>query len=509
MVSSSENRLGFFFIRNIPCYLYLMFFRRLVAFCILVFLLPVCGFSQAGENLLPDSSLTDSMVCIVRNITITGNKITKSYIIERELSFHPGDTISGSELLKKIDRSRDNLLNTSLFNFVTILPSCPYDTSLPACRQIDIAVNVKERWYTWPAPIFEVYEPNFNTWWRNGHNLNRASYGFSLTRYNFRGRKETVALICRFGYSQQFGGQYSIPYLNIKRTIGITFTGTYTRNHEIAYATRFNKLVFYKDSETFMRGETSGSIMLSYRQGFYNRHTFDMRFTSLIIGDTIPELSADYFAAGKKRMDYFSVSYRFIRDRRDIRAYPLKGYYEEIEITKHGLGILKEENLNLFYLAANARIYVKLFPRIYGAAMLRGRLLPGEIPPYYHQRALGFSNYIRGYEYYVIDGQSYALAKVNFRYQLLKPHVFKFSFFPIEKFNTFHLAIYTGVFADAAYVDDRASVVSDQNRLGNTLLFGYGAGIDFVTYYDLSCRVEYAFNRMGENGFFLHFGAPF
>ena len=486
-----------------------MFFRRLALYFVFQVLFSAFGFSQAGENALPDSSVTDSMICIVGKVTVSGNKITKNYIIERELSFHSGDTLSGSELLERTSRSRENLLNTSLFNFVTILPSCPYDTSLPACRQVDISVNVKERWYTWPAPIFEVYEPNFNTWWRNGHNLNRASYGFSLTRFNFRGRKETVSLICRFGYSQQFGAQYSVPYLNKKQTLGITFTGTFTRNHEIAYATRNNKLLFYKDVNAFMRGETSGSMMLTYRHGFYNRHTFDMRYTNLIIGDTVPDLSSDYFADGKKRMEYFTLSYRFIRDRRDIKAYPLKGHYEELELTRHGLGILPNETLNLFFLAANARIYFRVFPRIFGAAMLRGRLLPGKIPPYFHQRALGFSNYIRGYEYYVIDGQSYALGKVNFRYQLLKPHIYKIPFFPIEKFNTFHLAVYTGIFADAAYVDDRASVGSDQNHLGNTLLFGYGAGIDFVTYYDLSCRLEYAFNRMGENGLFLHFGAAF
>ena len=82
-------------------------------------------------------------------------------------------------------------------------------------------------------------------------------------------------------------------------------------------------------------------------------------------------------------------------------------------------------------------------------------------------------------------------------------------FLPMEKFNTFHLAVYGGVFADAGYVDDNSSVSSDRNFLGNSFLFGYGAGIDIVTYYDIALRLEYSFNLRNENGFFVHLGTAF
>jgi len=36
-------------------------------------------------------------------------------------------------------------------------------------------------------------------------------------------------------------------------------------------------------------------------------------------------------------------------------------------------------------------------------------------------------------------------------------------------------------------------------------MIGFGAGIDFVTYYDKVLRVEYSINRMGEKGLFIHF----
>ncbi|HLG03067.1 MAG TPA: BamA/TamA family outer membrane protein [Bacteroidia bacterium] len=468
---------------------------------------PIAGI-QPGQVRV-DTLLPDSSVYIIRSISFAGNKITKQFILEREMTFRSGDTLTGSELRRRSARSRENLLNTALFNFVAIAPYCSFDSLDPLCTRTDIVVSVRERWYTWPTPIFDVAEQNFNTWWQHGHNLERATYGFYLWRYNFRGRKESIALVCSFGYARQFGAQYAIPYINLKQTLGLTFTTSYTQSHEVAYATRNNKLQFYRAQEGFVRRETGVGIQLAYRRGIYIRHTLDFKYTNTAIVDSVIQLASDYLASGLKKTEYFTLSYRVIRDHRDIKAYPLRGNFQEFEMAKLGFGILPYENLNVFYVVAGLRHYRRLWPRFFGAGMIRGRWMTTGTPPYSHQRAFGFSNYVRGYEYYVVDGQSYVLGKISFRYQLLKPHVYKIPKLKVEKFNTFHIAIYTGLFADAGFVRDRASNAADNNQLGNSLLFGYGAGIDIVTYYDLSLRVEYAFNAIGESGFFLHLGTPF
>ncbi|MDQ3110604.1 MAG: hypothetical protein M3R17_11985, partial [Bacteroidota bacterium] len=292
-------------------------------FFILIFLLLIC----AKELSAQDSLISDTSHYVIRAISYSGNKQTKNFILDREISFHNDDTLTGADLKDRSKHSRENLLNTALFNFVTINPILLPDTIADGIIPLSIVVTVKERWYTWPTPIFDVAEQNFNTWWRNGHNFNRASYGFFLWRYNFRGRKESIALICRFGYSQQFGGQYAIPYINKKRTLGVTLTGTYTRNHEVSYDTRNNKLVFYKDNIDRIRGETSGSIRFSYRKGVYWRQSLDLRYTNLIANDTVLILASDYFIGGKTKMEYFTVSYNVVRDYRDIKAYPLHGHY--------------------------------------------------------------------------------------------------------------------------------------------------------------------------------------
>lgn len=465
-------------------------------------------FTWTAAQLRAQDSVPSAGYGIVRNIVITGNKTTKPFIIDRELTFRVLDTIYYADSAKQLTQSERNLINTSLFNFVTITVTLGAPDS--ASPQLIVNVDVKERWYTWPSPIFDVMEPNLNTWWRNGHTLDRASYGAMITRYNFRGRRETVAAIARFGYSQQFGGQYSIPFLNRKKTLGITVTGLYTRNHEVFYATQHNQLVYYNDVDHRIRKEVSASAKLSYRRGIYQRNTIEVRYTDLSVFDTVVDLANDYFAAGLDRMRYFTLSYQYVRDYRDAKAYPLHGHYCDVEVTRHGLGIFPDEKLNVTFVAVSLRKWFQVGKsRFFGGAMVRGRWLPGPVPPYYHQRAFGFSTYVRGFEYYVIDGQSYVIAKSAMRYQLLKPHVFKFKWFPMEKFNTLHLALYTGIFADAGYVEDKASVPLDHNTLGNRWISSIGAGFDIVTYYDVAFRFEYALNSFGEGGFYVHFGAPF
>lgn len=458
--------------------------------------------------LLSFAQQRDSVILRIDAIDISGNRITKPFIILRELTFKTGDSIDSREIAAHLERSRRNLVNTSLFNFINLTWTYTSD-SVANIRRIRVNVAVRERWYTWPSPVFDVMEQNLNTWWRNGHNLDRATYGFMITRYNFRGRKETVALIARLGYSQQIGGQYSIPFVNRKRSLGVTLTGLFTANHEVFLATRNNLLVFYKNREQRIRSDFSASVKFQYRPGIYYRQTFDIKFTDLRVNHEVTQRAEDYFVDSSGRMRYFSLSYQLVRDYRDARYYPLHGSYADIEITRHGLGILPDENLNITFIAGGIRKYFPVTSRWYGGAMMRFRWLPGKIPPYYHQRALGFSTYVRGYEYYVIDGQNYILMKTAMKYQLLKSRTYAVRFLPLEKFNTFHLAVYGGIFGDAAYVQNKATQPAFGNTLANSWLYSFGAGLDFVTYYDLVFRFECAVNHLGESGYFLHMGAPF
>lgn len=471
--------------------------KALAIFCFFNFSL------KAGE-LMPDSAKVDpqrnSRSFVINNITISGNNKTKSRIILRELPFKAGDTISQPDLDAALLQSKNNLLNTLLFIFVRI------DTIPFFEHRIDIHIDVKERWYIFPVPIFEIAERNFNTWLENP-DLRRASYGFYLIDENFRGLKENLALKVRLGYAEQYELTYRIPYIDKQQMSGLGFGFSYNRNHEIIYKTFNNKLLFYKNPAVYVRDEWTGRVSYTRRSGLYATQTAELRYVKSSIEDSVVSLTKDYFLGGAKSFELFMLTYAFKFDRRDSRIYPLKGYYFGADFVKQGLGILGNENVNLFYIIASGRKYWQLHNRFYFGASVKAKLSMNEKPPYYIQRALGFGDYVRGYELYVIDGQNFALLKTNLRYQIIKPRVLHLDFIPTEKFNTIPYAFYFSVFADGAYVKD--DFYYKTNPLTNNWLLGRGVGVDFVSYYDTVIRFEYAWNRMSENAFYIHFTSPF
>lgn len=435
---------------------------------------------------------------IIGEINITGNKVTKRHIIIREITLHPNDTVGKPELQKKLKSAKENILNTSLFNFVTL------DTVTAGNNRVNILVTVAERWYTWPVPIFEIQERNFNEWWKT-KNFARANYGFSLDRENFRGRKEELSFYAQLGYTKKYGIAYDIPYLTRKQTSGAGFSFSYSRNHEIAYMTLDNHQLYFKNPDEYVRKEWAAKIKYHYRKGIHNSHYAEAKFVDAFADDTIRSLTVDYFMNNETEMKYFALDYSYRSDYRDSKQYPLKGYFWEFEITKLGLGILENEKLDVVNLFLTARKYHKLSNRIFLSEGLKFKFSPSKNQPYYVQKGLGWKDYVRGYEYYVIDAQSYGTAKLGLKYEIVKPRVKSFDIPALNKFSTFHYALYAGIFGDAGYADDHQYSLS--NPLSNSFIYGYGAGIDYVTYYDVVIRFEYSFNKRMEHGFFVHFNA--
>lgn len=437
----------------------------------------------------------------VNRIIITGNKVTKQYIVERELVFHSGDSLPDFILENAIARSKENLMNTGLFNFADI------KKYTSGTAQVDIHIELAERWYLWPFPFFEVVDRNFNEWWLT-RDFNRTNYGMYLTRENFRGRDESLKLQVRLGYSQRLGLFYNIPYINKQQNLGVTFGAFYTRNREIAYATEGNKLVYYKDPDQFIRKDWTLYGKITRRSGIYDFYSFSIDYRRIDVIDTIISLNKDYFINPDPMQQQISIGWSYRHDKRDYQPYPLKGYLFDFEVARSGLGFLKNEP-EILALAASYRKYYEWAPRWHSSISLRGKVSGRTPSPFINMRALGYgTDAVRGYEYYVINGNNFFLAKTTLiKYTLIPTHIYIIPFLGSQKFNKIPSTVYFSLSTDVGYVRDRQ--FSEGNPLSNTWLTGSSAGIDYVTYYDLVFRFEYSINHLGEHGFFINFAAPF
>jgi len=143
------------------------------------------------------------------------------------------------------------------------------------------------------------------------------------------------------------------------------------------------------------------------------------------------------------------------RDKRNYKPYPTTGYLLIADATKFGLGILNKETMDVAKIEATAKYFHKISKRFFTAESVKGKISTVKNQPYYVQRGLGFSDYVRGYEYYVIDGQQYFLTKSNIKYALVNPVKRTIDFLNIKQFNRLYFAVYLNVFADAGYVSDK------------------------------------------------------
>ncbi len=466
---------------------------------ILTFLLvfPYQGYAQ--DSFEPDSLM------IIRSIEYNGNKITKERIITRELMISVGDTLSKRSLDELLVKSRENLLNTSLFNFVTT----DLHTTSAKYTFTDVVFNFTERWYIWPWPTIEFADRNFNTWWSENRDLTRMSYGVLLKWSNFRGRREQLDIKAQFGYSELFGFDYTIPLLNKKETLGLGIGAGYNRRHEVAVMNEDDQLVYYKDDEKYIAQGVGSHISLIYRREIYNTHTFRLEYNFLDFDDTLTEINPYFTPEGNSKLQYFSFVYQFKSDFRDYKAYPLNGYYFDVEVGKRGFGLLDNGEVDVFYVLTTFRKYYHFGGRWYIASGLNTRFSNKERQPFYMEKAIGYGrDIVRGYEHYVVNGQNFAIFKNNFKFALIPRRTFDIGFIRSEKFSKVHYAFYLNAFFDFGFADQIYPMPELNNQLENTLLIGYGLGLDFVTYYDIVLRLEYSFNKMNEHGLYIHFIAP-
>ena len=105
----------------------------------------------------------------VNSIEIEGNNVTKKTTVLRELSFQIGDSLTLEKFNEKLKQSELHISSQWLFNFVDIVPS--YNQN-----EIDVNIEVVERWYVWPYPILEISERNFNVFWDSLQNSNYTDF---------------------------------------------------------------------------------------------------------------------------------------------------------------------------------------------------------------------------------------------------------------------------------------------------------------------------------------------
>ncbi|MBS1681938.1 MAG: hypothetical protein JST48_09515 [Bacteroidetes bacterium] len=466
-----------------------------------------------GGSQMDTIPVDSSRVLTLNRVIITGNKVTKDQIISREIKLKPGDTIRLKNLPQELLWDKRKIYNLRLFHTVNMRV---FELSN---NRIDLLVEVTERWYTFPIPIFELSDRNFSEWWNvYNHDPSRTNYGINLTRYNFRGRYETVQLIAQFGFVQRYELSYRIPYIDKKQKQGMSFNFNYSEPKNMAFSTEnltsFTNphILQYLRADHILKTTKGGAVTYFYRKNFFETHSFQIGYRSTTVSDTIVKLNPNYFGEGRNHLQYATISYSFNSEHRDVVQYPLRGYQISGYIQKTGLGF--EGNTNLLELGLSYARHIALKRNFYLSNFTGGYWATPTSQPYALYAGMGYRRqYVRGFENFVVETPFFLLNKTTFKKRIFHK-VWSLQGMPREQLKYFPLSIYLKTFSDWGYAENypyyQNYVAPSDNaphplntRFTNKLIGGIGFGFDFVTVYDFVVRTEYTFTNQNHTGFFL------
>jgi len=433
----------------------------------------------------------DTATCMyVQSIHIDGRRKTRDVVILRELSVQPGDCLPESSLDQVAELNRQRLYNLRLFNEVDVR------WNVLCGDTVQMQISVIDRFPIFPEFNVEFADRNFNVWWSEQHrDLRRINLGLTLNHNNFRGNREVIGVTGQAGYTQEVGLSYSRPFVDKQQKHGFGLSVFGLQNREIAYKTNWNKLLFYRDENNFVQRRFDVSGWYTYRPRYAIVHTLQLTFQHYWINSRIAALNPDYLGEGHNEENVLSFRYRFEWNRTDNWNYPLAG--------KRFIGYFDQKYLfsdrsfqSSFHVQYDQ--YLNPWKNWYAAFIFRGRLSFPQRQPYIFQQNLGYDfDYIRGFEYYVLDGSAFSLLRIDFKRTLLDKTIR----LPVRYFEVIPIQVYAKIYGDAGISYNKFPV---NDLLNNRGLLSGGAGIDIVTLYDIKVRIEYTFNSLREKGLFLH-----
>lgn len=498
--------------------------KTIVLKCFILILVLLCTatsklFSQSKDGEIKTPEFFTTSHIRITSVEIFGNKKTKDRILVRELDFQIGDSLAtfeknipkfssglkrfnksdSIEVIRKLKYSRENLINTKMFLVV--------DFTLESIteREYKLKIDVQERWYLWVFPIIKLDHPNFNDWLKDP-DYDLINKGLFASHNNMFGLSHQASIIGVYGSSYSAGLGYYMPWIGKGQKIGLRMGAIFKNSAVVEYGSVDNErqMLYNKNS----RKELLVSSTITIRPTLYTYATIKMNAGYVEISDSLKSISPNYLPDNKSQVSMVNLYLDYYYDSRNNKAYPLKGNYLKVFADKKGLGIISHD-VDYFYYGIDFHFYQELGNKFYMAEMLKLTKSSSQNIPYYFKQTLtSGKDFIRGYDYYALRGDEMYYFKNNLKYELIKPGVKKArkEKHAESKFRNVPYAFYLNTFADAGLlIDDFDGGV---NPYLNKFLFSWGLGVDFISYYDLVLRFEYAFTSIGTHGFFFGFGMP-
>jgi outer membrane protein assembly factor BamA len=405
----------------------------------------------------------------IDTVIIRGNEKTKDYVIRNEMTLKSG-AIATPEAME-FDRNR--IYSLGLFTRVDVF----FDTLE---GQNFLLVDVSERWYVMPLPLFGF---------RDG-DTKRPYYGAGVLHNNFRGRNQKLLVSVVFGYNPALSLLFYDPLLDRDHGLYFSANASYSRVRNRSERATIGTGDF--DEFHYDINSTIGKRFTLYETAGLN-----LGYQIVEIEDYRPGRTVS--TRGKDKFIYATLNYAY--DSRDLREYPTKGQFFSVYVSKYGFG---ESALSFTRVGTDLRKYFPLPLDLTLAARAFGSTVSGGTIPTYARQYFGYGERIRGYYRTVFEGENIMGTTLELRFPLLKARTIVFSAIPIPaEFSVWRFGVGLALYGDAGVTWFRG----DKLQL-RSFASGYGAGIDFLLPYSVIARAQYAYNEYFKGQFIIDVRAP-
>lgn len=388
----------------------------------------------------------------VGRITISGNELTKNYVIENEMALHVGDMITH----EAVDYTRERIYNLRLFTKVTInvLPD--------SADRATLLVQVHERWYFYPFPVVGFKDRDFK----------KLYYGAGLIHNNVAGRNILMYGQFALGYDPFVSVGYVDPLFGFKHQI---FFSTH-----VSYSEQRNKsLVSLQSGPNFDEKRLGADVSLGKRYSLFSTITMTLEYLNLLVSDN---RSGRTLSPGG-RDEFFSLSASYRYDTRDLADYPRIGTFFAVGVSKIGIfnSVIDYQRYSVDF-----RRYIPVGSDVVIAGRVFTNLAEGGTVPNYGHVYFGYAERIRGHFKKILEGDQILGSSIEIHIPVIQPGYIHFNQIPIEQFRDFRYGLNFALFADAGNTWYRSEPLA-LNRFSS----GYGFGFHLILAYSAVGRIEY------------------
>ncbi|MEK6569878.1 MAG: POTRA domain-containing protein, partial [Bacteroidota bacterium] len=368
---------------------------------ILVFSLvstPVRG--QDSLSVIDSATKPQPPALLIEKIVIRGNEKTKDYIILREMSLKPGDTLS----IKAAQFDKNRIFSLGLFNRVELAYDIKDDKAT-------LYVDVNERWYVFPFLVIGVKDRDWKKFY----------YGLGVIHDNFRGRNEKISASFALGYDPFFSMRYRNPLLSLESNLFLVNRIFYSR-------VRNKSLLSQQTGPNFDENHYGFEGTIGKRLDIFRSLSVTFGYQVL----TVSHNEAGRTLSSSGRDAFITAAVGFVHDTRDLTEYPSRGTLAWVSFSKYGLG---ESPVNYFRLSLDVRKFVPTVAGTIIAGRLFANLAGGGTVANYGHVFFGYQERIRGHFKEVYEGEDIFGASLELRVPLLPVRFFKVDAVPVPEFG--------------------------------------------------------------------------